>query len=450
MPYTFKVKTLGCPVNQYEGRALELAMKEAGFVPADDIADIYIINSCVVTQSAAAEARRLASQAKKENPRSLVVLAGCYPQVYWKEIKERLPLVDIIIGTTGRSRLPDIIARHLSENHREQEVIIVEHEPGEEFEDFPLTGNYGRTRPVLKIQEGCDESCTYCIVRKARGLPRSLAPEKVIARVKHFLDKGCREIVLAGTHLGTYGKDFPGWNLARLIKELDSLAYPFRLRLSYIEPMDISTDFLETIAWAQKICPFLYLPLQSGSDRILRRMGRRYTSADFARLVQQAKELMPGLSIWSDLIVGFPGETEEDHRQTMRLVERLALSHVHVFPYSPRPGTEAASYPDQVAPDVKKRRVRELRALDEELSLRFNRQLVGKEVQVLVEKIDENHGEGFSEHYVKVRFPVLDPELKKGFLVPVRIRSASSWGVEGYTSLEGPAGTATRKGPEAH
>ena len=430
MPYTFKVKTLGCPVNQYEGRALELAMEEAGFVPTGDIADIYIINSCVVTQAAAAEARRLASQAKKENPRSLVVLAGCYPQVYWEEIKEKLPQVDIIIGTTGRSRLPAIIARQLAETHREQKAIIVEHGPGEEFEEFPLTGNYGRTRPVIKIQEGCDEACTYCIVRKARGLPRSLAPEKVVAQVKHFVTMGCREIVLAGTHLGAYGKDLPGWNLARLIKELDALPHSFRLRLSYIEPMDLCLEFLQTLARARKVCPFLYLPLQSGSDRILQKMGRRYTSVEFARLVQKARELIPGLSIWTDLIVGFPGETEDDHQQTMKLVEELALSHLHVFPYSPRPGTEAAVFPDQVAPDVKKRRVQELRALDEKLSLRFHRQLVGKRVQVLVEKVEENLGEGFSEHYVKVRFPVGNPELK-GSLVPVQVLAAGSWGVEG-------------------
>ncbi len=430
LSYTFKVKTLGCPVNQQEGRALELAMQEAGFSPAQKAADVYIINSCVVTRSAAAEARRLASQAKKENPRALVVLAGCYPQVYWEEIKEKLPFVDIIIGTTGRTRLPAIIARELARCQREQKIIITEHEPGESFEDFPLTGNYGRTRPVIKIQEGCDEACTYCIVRKARGLPRSLAPEKVIARLEHFANMGYREIVLAGTHLGAYGKDLPGWNLARLIRELDALPYPFRLRLSYIEPMDLHPEFLQTIARSRKVCPFLYLPLQSGSDRILQKMGRRYRSGDFARLVQKARELIPDLSIWTDLIVGFPGETEDDHRQTMDLVEELALSHLHVFPYSPRPGTEAFSFPEQVAPDIKKRRVRELRALDEKLSLRFHRQLVGKQVQVLVEKV-ENPGEGLSEHYVRVRFPAAAAELK-GSLVQVQVTAAAPWGVEGH------------------
>lgn len=430
MRATFKIKTLGCPVNQHEGRALRAAMEKAGFTETDGVADIYIINSCVVTQSAAAEARRMATMAKRENPQAVVALAGCYPQVYWQEIKENLPQVDIIIGTKGRAELPAIISQRLNKGKEVPRVYVNEHHERENFEELPVAGNYGRTRPVIKIQEGCDETCTYCIVRKARGLPRSLAPEKVVAQVKHFVEKGYREVILAGNHLGAYGKDLPGWNLARIIQEINVLPYSFRIRLNYIEPMDITGEFIETLARTEKVCPFLYLPLQSGSDRILKKMGRRYTAGDFARLVAQARKMIPGLSVWTDLIAGFPGETEQDHRTTMALVKELGLTHLHVFPYSPRPATEAANFPNQVAPDIKKKRVKELRALDKKLAFNFHQQLIGNRVQVLVERVGNNYGEGFSENYVKVRFPATDVGLK-GLLLPVKILVAQPWGVEG-------------------
>ncbi|HHW42977.1 MAG TPA: tRNA (N(6)-L-threonylcarbamoyladenosine(37)-C(2))-methylthiotransferase MtaB [Desulfotomaculum sp.] len=430
MSYTFQIKTLGCPVNQQEGRGLAEAMIRAGFIETTGSADVYIVNSCVVTRAAAAEARRLAAKARRENPEALVVLAGCYPQVYREEIAEKLPGVDLITGTAGRAKLPALISRRLAGEPVER-LLVTPHGPDETFEELPVVEHYGRTRPVIKIQEGCDEACTYCIVRVARGLPRSLAPKKVLARVRRFVEQGYREVILAGTHLGTYGKDIPGWNLARLIREISRLPGDFRLRLDYVEPMDVNLELLEAMAAPSRVCPFLYLPLQSGSDRVLQRMGRRYTAGDYARLVLTARELIPGLSLWTDLIAGFPGEREEDHRQTLQFVEGLALSHLHVFPYSPRPGTAAATFPDQVAPDVKKKRVDELRALDRELSLRFHRQQVGKQVQVLVEKIKNGQGEGFSEHYVRVRFPATDPEMK-GRLIPVQVTAARQWGVEGH------------------
>lgn len=432
MPFTFKIKTLGCPVNQYEGLAVKKAMEEAGFLATEGKADVYIINSCAVTAQAAAEARRLAGQAKKENPHALVVLAGCYPQVYTEEVKKRLPQVDVIIGTAGRARLPEILKRRLLEPDGSREVLV---ETGEhstdDFADFPLAAPGNRTRPVLKIQEGCDEACTYCVVRVARGRSRSLDPAKVLSRVAELAGTGYREIVLAGNHLGAYGRDIPGWSLARLIRELNALPFDFRLRLNYIEPMDAGEELLSALAGSSKVCPFLYLPLQSGSDRILQKMGRRYTAEEFARTVRRARELMPDASIWSDVIAGFPGETEEDHRRTCELARALGLSHLHVFPFSPRPGTPAALYPDQVAPDVKKRRVQELRALDGELALRYHRRFPGRTLRVLVEKVEDGTAEGFSEHYVRVRFPVSSGTVSRGSLVTVRAVAAHPWGVEG-------------------
>jgi len=432
LPYTFQIRTLGCPVNQQEGRGLAGAMTGAGFTETTDPADVYIINSCVVTRAAAAETRRLAARAKKENPEGLVVLAGCYPQVYREEVAEKLPGVDLITGTTGRAKLPALISRRLAGEPVER-LLVTPHGPGEVFEEPPAPGHYGRVRPVIKVQEGCDEACAYCIVWAARGLPRSMAPERALTWVRRFVEQGSREVVLAGAHLGAYGKEIPGWNLARLIQEIGRLPGDFRLRLDYVEPMNVTLELLESMAASPKVCPFLYLPLQSGSDRVLQGMGRRYTAGDYARLVLAARELIPGLSLWTDLIAGFPGEREEDHRQTLRLVEQLALSHLHVFPYSPRPGTAAATIPDQVAPELKKKRVDELRTLDRELSLSFHKRLVGKQTQALVEKITDEQGEGYSEHYVKVRFPATGLE-RRGSLVTVQVLAARQWGVEGQVT----------------
>jgi len=428
-PHTFQIRTLGCPVNQFEGRALAEAMTRAGFRETAGAADVYIVNSCAVTGAAAAEARRLIRGVKRDHPGSLVVLAGCYPQVYRAEIEDGLPEADLVVGTADRSRLPELVRQRLF-GAGVPRIQVEEHRPGESFGELPLPARYGRARPVLKIQEGCDEACTYCIVRVARGRPRSMDPAQVLGRVRHLLDLGYREIVLAGTHLGAYGKDRPGWNLARIVREAGALSYDFRLRLDYVEPVDVSRDLLEAMASSSRVCPFLYLPLQSGSDPVLRKMGRRYTAGDYVRLVETARGLIPGLAVWTDLIAGFPGETPEDHAATVSLVRQLAFARLHVFPYSPRPGTAAASFPGQIAPDVKKKRVLELRALGRELSLVFHRGLVGKETRVLGEKVAAGRAEGHSERYVKVGFPAPGPALR-GSLVTVRVTAAREWGVEG-------------------
>lgn len=435
MDLTFKVINFGCPVNQYESKALGSAMIKAGFVEAvNQIAHIYIVNSCVVTGSAAAEARRVLRKAKKDNPKAVTVIAGCYPQVYHSELKKQLPEADIIIGTRGRNLLPKIIKERIEQDREGQENLVQKHDGNEIFEEMPVEFDYGRTRPVIKIQEGCDEFCTYCIVARARGKPRSLGPEKVLKQVKLFIDSGYREIILAGNHLGIYGREISGWDLAKIIREIDNLPGHFRVRLSYIEPMDVGEDFLQTIASSKRICPHLYLPLQSGSDRVLKRMGRRYTVAEFSNAVTKARELLPDISIFTDIIAGFPGETEEDHDMTKDLVSRLKLSRLHVFPYSSRHGTAAARFIDQVKPDIIKRRAHELRYLDKQLATSFHSEMVGKELDVLFERQVEfnnlNMLEGFSENYVKVRVPTNQKNsLSSGEIFKVRAKEAFYWGV---------------------
>jgi len=476
LPVSFKVITFGCPVNQYESEAIAEALREAGFVEVEgaggrDGAGVYIINSCAVTGSAAREARRAVRRAKKENPAALVVLAGCYPQVEGDYLMRELPEADVLIGTVGRSKLPQIIREHLTNpgdmeelyrvrqvhksaglgacrsatpgvdetSVRFPKVMVQRHKREDLFEELPVPLDYSKMRPVLKIQEGCDEFCTYCTVIRARGWPRSLYPDRVLEQVEQLLKRGYREIVLAGTHLGIYGKDLAEGrygageekeaegqkrkgrqdiNLAGLLRRICMLPYNFRVRLGYIEPMNITDDLLAAIASLPAVCNHLYIPLQSGSDKVLQKMGRSYTAAEFARIVRRARTLMHDVSIWTDLIVGFPSEEEEDHRQTVELVKMLEIDRLHVFPYSPRAGTPAARFTGQVRPDIKKRRVGELKEVGKKLSLNFHRKMVGKKLRVLVEKVhrggreDFRKGpeksqegawaEGYSDNYVKV------------------------------------------------
>ncbi len=436
---TFRIVTFGCPVNQGESAALEEAMLAEGFAKSGDKADIYIINSCVVTGSAAAEARRVARKLKRETPGSVLVLAGCYPQVYHTELAGELHEVDIIIGTKGRTALPSLLRERLARGGGGKRVLVEEHGRDDRFEEMePVTGYY-RTRPVVKIQEGCNERCTYCIVREARGRSRSMPPEKVLRQVRALLEAGHREIILAGNQLGLYGCDLGDTGLPEIIKQVGELPYDFRIRLSYVEPVNITEELLQAVAGNPKVCKYLYIPVQSCSDRVLKKMGRRYRAQDFAAIVNRARELMPGVAIWTDLIAGFPGEEECDHAATVEMMRALALSRLHVFPYSPRPGTPAARMKNNVPPHVKKKRARELQELGEELCFAYNQAQVGEKLRVLVERIvDREEGcyaEGYSGNHVLARIPVeyLKPgeKEKTNCFVTIHVEKAFPDRVEG-------------------
>jgi len=435
---TFKIITLGCPVNQYESAAMEAALIAAGFRRANSKVDIYIINSCAVTKAAARKSRKEARQAKKKNPKALLVLAGCYGQLYPEEIGALVPEADIIVGTAGRSKLPEIISRELQDRSGNRQVLIQDLHKGETFEEFGPTPRFVRQRPVVKIQEGCDEFCSYCAVILARGKPRSREPSRVLKEVSALAGSGHREIIIAGTNLGIYGRDLGNTSLPELLSRLDKLKHPIRIRISSIEPMGVTDELLEVMASSRRICHYLYLPLQSGSDRILEKMGRKYTVKEFSGIVEKARKLMPDVSIMTDLIVGFPGEREEDHIKSMETARRLGFSRLHVFPYSPRLGTPASLLAEQVRPDIKKRRAEEMNSLGEALCLDFHRGLLGKQMEVLVEKTykDKNltWGEGYSESYALVRFPLERSRVNRGEIVPVKAEKAFPWGVEGSSA----------------
>lgn len=444
-PRTIAVHTLGCKVNQYDSEALLTLFRERGYRPVDfdRAADVYVINTCSVTREGDRKSRQLVRRARRANPDAVVVVAGCYPQTAPGEAAG-IPGVDVILGNRDRRRVVDLVeavrrARPGAPLGSVENVFRLR-----EFEELPIAAFTGRTRAVVKIQEGCAEFCAYCIIPYARGRPRSRRPEHVRAEVERLAAAGYREVVLAGIHLGAYGRDLapePGGGgiggagdrpglagVLRLIHDVEGIV---RIRLSSLEPMDTGDALLETMAALPKVCPHLHLPVQSGADRVLARMRRRYTSAEFRRLAARARALLPDLGLTTDVMAGFPGETEEDHRATLELLEEIGFARLHVFPFSPRAGTPAARFPDPVPAAVRERRVAELIALGERLSLAFHRRLVGREVEVLVEEEAGGDGrlEGYTPNYVRVRFPG-GAELRNR-LVRVRVTSADAEGVEG-------------------
>ncbi len=434
--------TLGCKVNQYDGEALLDLFRRRGYrvVGFDEPADVYVINTCTVTHEGDRKSRQLIRRARRRNPDAVVVVAGCYAQVAAREVA-RIPGVDVVLGNADRQRVVDLV-----EEARGGGPLLAVGDVfrARGFEELSVAGLTGRTRAVVKVQEGCAEFCSYCIVPYARGRPRSRRPEEARAEVERLAAAGYREVVLAGTHLGAYGCDLepdaagrrPG--LADLLRALHGVEGIARLRLSSLEPMDADEALLRALAELPKVCPHLHLPLQSGSDRVLARMRRRYTTDRFRRLVARARELIPDLAVTTDVMAGFPGETEEDHRATLAFLEEMGFSRLHVFPYSPRAGTPAARLPDQVPAAVKERRVRELLALGRELALAAHRRLVGRTVEVLAEEEVAGDGrlQGYTPDYVRARFPG-GGELRNR-VVPVRVRAADAEGVEGEPVASAP------------
>lgn len=428
--------TLGCKVNQYDTESMAAVFRRGGYrtVSFDDPADVYVINTCTVTHESDRKSRQLIRRARRLNPDAVVVVAGCYPQVAPDEVR-RIEGVDLVIGNQDRGRILELVEGIIGVGGRrpgEDAVSAV----GEifrvrEFEELGIAGFGGRTRAPVKIQEGCNEFCTYCIIPYARGRPRSRQPEAVREEVERLARAGFKEVVLTGIHLGAYGRDLPGKpTLAGLLRLIHDIEGIIRIRISSIEPMDVGEDFILTAAELPKVCHHLHLPLQSGSDAVLRRMKRRYSADDFRRLVAAARRAIPDVAITTDIIAGFPGETEEDHRLTIRFIEEIGFTRLHVFPYSPRSGTPAARFPDQVSPAERDRRARELIEVGRRLSSAYHRTFIGRVVEVLGEGgAGEGMISGYTPHYVPVTFP--GPESLVNKVASVFVEDASPEGLRG-------------------
>lgn len=405
---TFAIHTLGCRVNQEDSQAMVSELLRAGYdqVSFSEKADIYIINTCTVTHLADRKSRQVIRKAVKNNPDALVVVTGCFAQTHSEEAAA-IEGVDLVLGVEEKAHLVALLARHLQGNVAEVYVSDVC-----EAEVFtPISEEIGsgdRTRGFLKIQDGCENFCTYCIVPYARGKVRSLPQEKALAFAEKMVAAGYREIVLSGIHIGAYGKDLSeGENLATLVEEMANIPGLARLRLGSIEPMEITEELLAVVARHNNICRHFHIPLQAGSDKVLAAMGRDYKTTDYACVIKRIRTLFPGAAVTTDVIVGFPGETEDDFMAGYDFIQAMGFSKIHIFPYSIRPGTPAADYPDQIDSSVKKDRCGRLEQLAKKLTAAAEATYIGKEVAVLLEQPCKVAGTEYWQGYTETYLPVL-------------------------------------------
>ena len=415
--------TLGCKVNYCETESLQALFEQAGYriTGFEDQADVYVINTCTVTAESDHKSRKAIRRARRRSPEALIVATGCYAQGASETIRQ-MSEVDLLIGNRDRENLPGLIENL---QHGSTLNLVSRHRQEEAFELLPLPSRRGRTRGFLKIQEGCNQGCSYCIVPLVRGPLRSMPPKAVIDRIKILIASGCREIVLTGVHLGLYGVDFQDYSLAALLQDIVQVPGLLRLRLSSIEPSDVTAGLIDQVASSPLICPHLHMPLQSGDGEILRMMKRPYEPVEFLYLAKWLKQEIPGVSLSSDVIVGFPGETERHHRRSMALVREIGFSRLHVFKYSPRPGTAAAGLSGHLPNEIKENRSKEMIKLGNEMAEEYQRRFIGSVQPVLVEKvIPYCYGEGFTPHYLRTRiYTPIKGRHWRGKLVNARLES---------------------------
>lgn len=394
--------TLGCKVNMYDTEAMAELFADNGYsiTEFDDFADIYVINTCTVTNFGDKKSRQIIRRAKRNNPDAIVVATGCYAQVAPKEL-ENIEGINIIIGTKDRSKVVEIIESY---NLDEGVKNCVTNIMGEkEFEPLKINKLSNRTRAYIKIQEGCNRYCSYCIIPYARGPIRSRKPEDVITEVKRLAENGFKEVVLTGIHVASYGLDLGKIRLADVIEQVHQIEGIERIRFSSMEPKAITDEFVERMAKLKKVCHHYHLSLQSGCDNTLKRMNRRYTSQEYYEACKRLRLRFDDVAITTDIIVGFPGETEDDFKTSSDFAKKVKLSKIHVFPYSPKKGTPAAVMENQVDPDVKNQRSKDLIEVSNELNREFMTEYIGKEVEVLFETTDKDgYFEGHTSNYIKV------------------------------------------------
>jgi threonylcarbamoyladenosine tRNA methylthiotransferase MtaB len=402
---TISVVTLGCKVNQFESEALMSGLEQRGYglVSFEEGADITIINTCTVTHRADFQSRQMVRRAIRSNPKSLIIVTGCYSQVE-PEAVARIEGVKYLLGNREKGLIPDLLPMMQKGGLPRIQVADIQSERF--FSDIPLPSFHYHTRAFLKIQDGCNAHCSYCIVPYARGPSRSLPPERVLEHLKVLKERGFKEVVLTGIHIGSYGLDLnPPFTFEKLLRRIEQEETPDRIRLSSIEPMDFSAGLISLLSQASKVCPHLHIPIQSGDDEILKRMNRDYDHSFLSDLIGELHRRIPKLSIGADVIVGFPGETDEKFKQTYELIQSLPLSYLHIFPFSKRKGTPASQSPQQVDEGEIKKRAEKMRGLGKEKRQAFYRQFLYQELNVLVEdRREEETGrwKGFSRNYIPV------------------------------------------------
>ncbi len=410
---TAALHSLGCKVNSYETEAMQQLLEAAGYqiVPFTEPADVYLINTCSVTNMADRKSRQMIHRARKQNPDAVVVAAGCYVQADPEKLKQDLA-VDLIIGNNKKQDLVTILEEYLKDRNIPK-AHLIEIGGTKEYEELKINRIADHTRAFLKVQDGCNQFCSYCIIPYTRGRVRSRKPEDVAAEVETLAKAGYKEVVLTGIHLSSYGVDFPEeeqTDLLGLIRQVHEIEGIQRIRLGSLEPRIITEEFTGALARLDKFCPHFHLSLQSGCDETLTRMNRHYTTADYEARCQILRRYFKNPAITTDVIVGFPGETESEFEKTRAFLKKTGFYEMHIFKYSRRAGTRADKMPDQIPEPVKTVRSDALLALEKEMSLQYRRSFLGQEKTLLLEEEVEINGKnylvGHTKEYVKGAAPV--------------------------------------------
>ena len=393
---------LGCKVNQYESEAIAELFAEKGYeiVGIDEEADVYVINTCTVTNFGDKKSRQLIRKVKRQNENAIVAVVGCYAQTAPKELME-IAGVNLVIGTKDRAQIVEMVEQYDRANGVENHVSDIMKE--RVFEPLSIQKLANRTRAYLKIQDGCSQYCSYCIIPYARGPIRSREPQEVVAEVKRLAENGFKEVVLTGIHVASYGKDRRDTSLLDILKQVHEVEGIERIRFSSIEPNVVTEEFAQTMAALPKVCDHFHLSLQSGCDKTLKEMNRKYDTEKYRQAAATLRKYLPKVALTTDIIVGFPGETEEDFRESYAFAEEIGFAKIHVFPYSPKRGTPAAARKDQLLNAVKVERSHTLIQLSDRMAAEFLADAVGTDAEVLYERaVGDGIYEGHTTNYMKV------------------------------------------------
>jgi len=402
MDKTFSILTLGCKVNQYESEAMSELFEKKGYrqVENDEFSDVYIVNTCTVTNLSDRKSRQFIRKSKRINPDSVMAVVGCYSQVSPDEV-ENIEGVDVVVGTTDRGRIVELIEDAKNSNNKIN--IVKDLRNVREFANTTNFDSNNRTRAYMKVQDGCNRFCTYCIIPFARGPIRSRTIEDSVREAKTLASNGFKEIVLTGIHIGSFGFDLGEERLIDLIEKIAEVDGIERIRLSSVEPNIITEEFMERAVATKKLCDHFHLSLQSGSDNILKAMNRRYTRDEYIKKTKIIKKYMPNAGLTTDIIVGFPGETEEDFEDSMSIVREAGFSRIHVFKYSKRKNTKAAVMKNQIDGNIKKERSEKLIAQGEKYRNIFLEENLNKPREVLFEEEHDGEFHGYTTNYIKVK-----------------------------------------------
>lgn len=411
MERTVAFYTLGCKVNQYETNAMEQQFIQNNYKIVDNTekADIYVINTCTVTNMADRKSRQMLRRVKEINQSAVIVVCGCYAQVAKTEL-EQIPEVDIILGINEKNKIVQIVEEYLASKNNIIEVADVSKQ--KEFLDFGDVTYTEKNRAVIKVQDGCNMFCSYCLIPYARGRIRSRKIENVVSEIEKIAKQGIKEVVITGIHVASYGKDFENENirLINLLEEINKIEGIERIRLSSLEPTIVDEEFAQRLSKLEKICDHFHLSLQSGCDATLKRMNRKYTTARYKEATEILRKFYPNANFTTDVIVGFPGETDEEFNQTYKFLKEIEFYKMHIFKYSPRKGTVAEKLPNQVDGNIKEERSRKLIELSNNMQNEKNSQYIGKTVKVLFEEYENEYYKGHTTNYMVVKVQTKEQE----------------------------------------